>query len=120
MQKITNDMDSSTDSDVAGNMSKNVNREFWDIDKDNIDNDNDFGSGMEYFELKGKEIACKLDMSSNKDAFENNVFYNSNAINPSDGESQTNNNNHTETAIVEGSGSVNSSSTKAPIKEPPR
>ncbi len=44
MQRITNDLDGSTDSDVAGDMSENVDRDLEVLtkDKNNIDNDDDF------------------------------------------------------------------------------
>ncbi len=100
MQKITNVVVGSTGSGVAGEMVENVDSEFGDINNDDIDNNDDFGIGTEDYELKGKEVACKLNMPSNKHAFEDNSFDNSNAINPSDGESKTYDNNCTEIAIV--------------------
>ncbi len=74
MQKITNDMDGSMGSGVAGEMLENVDSRFVDIDKDNIDNNDDFGIGKEDFELKGKEFACKLNMPSNKHMYETTIL----------------------------------------------
>ncbi len=49
-------MDGSMGSGVAGEMSENVDSEFGDVDKDYIDNDDDFGIGAEDFELEGKRL----------------------------------------------------------------
>ncbi len=90
MQKISNDKDGSMGSGVEGEMLEDVDSEF----------DDDIGIGTEDFELKGKEVACKLNMPSNNYAFEDNSIDNRNVINPSDGESKKNDNNCMDTAIV--------------------
>ncbi len=101
-------------------MLENVHSEFGDTDEEDIDRNDDFGIGTEDIELKGKEVACKLNMPSTKHLFDDNIFDNGNGINPPDRESKTNDINCIETAIGAGAGSINSSSTKAPIKEPPK
>ncbi len=50
-------------------MLENVDSEFGDIYKEEIDSDDDFGIDMEDFELNGKDVAWKLDMPFNKLVF---------------------------------------------------
>ncbi len=57
-------------SGVSGKMLENVDSEFGDINKDDIDNNDDFGIDAENLELKGKEVAWKLNVPSNKQMFE--------------------------------------------------
>ncbi len=50
-------------------MLENVDSEFGDIYKEEIDSDDDIGIEIEDFELNGKDIACKLDMPFNEHVF---------------------------------------------------